>query len=140
MAVCAPKRSFRDPMFLLRKVVADGGFNPFLTPLPSCKNEVQNSQGEAVLRCLVLRGGATHSPILVRRLGGFAKEEHFVKSEQARPHGTHHPLPVRGTGQEPVVEQRGGYPCQGSSEGELWVLACFSYWEIKPGKEISAWF
>lgn len=33
-----------------------------------------------------------------------------------------------------------GYPCWGSSEGELWVLTCFWYWDMKAGNGISAWF
>lgn len=38
----------------LKKIVAyegrrGGDFNPLLTPLPSCTNEVQNSQGQAAL-------------------------------------------------------------------------------------------
>ena len=45
-------------MFLPRRLVVGEGFNPFLTPLPSHKNEVPNAQGKAVLHGLVGCGAA----------------------------------------------------------------------------------
>lgn len=39
-----------------------GGFNPSLTPLPGCKNEVQNSQSKAV--CIALQEVPSTAPCL----------------------------------------------------------------------------